>query len=514
VTRLLVIALAAALTVLAPASARTAHYGGTITIGTGAAPTGMDPTVSSDPGIRRILPQFCLPLYTYTTNHGTLALVSVLAKAPPVRSKDGLTLTIQLRQGIQFNDGTPFNAQAVVASYQRYITYPGSRHVNDFLGVSSAAAPGPYTVVYHLTQRNADFIGNLLPLSPTAIAKEGSGFFSEPICVGPFMVDSWTPNVQTTLVKSPYYYKRGAVYLDKIVFKTVLDIPTALADLQAGDVQVVQDSQVVPPTSANLTVIKAAQADWGGLEINIGNRNGVGNLPYSTVDRPLAQSPKLREAFEEAIDRNTVAKIAFNGIAEPSCTLIPPANTEWYAQTKVPCTPYAPKDAKRLVAASGVPLPITVHLMLPTGSAATLLEAQVVQSEENAVGFNVVLDVVGQAVYNANNASGSFDVSVDSGQPTDADPNAYIYNTLDTAGFGNDGGYSSPRMDYVLANALKATDPRARATDYRVAQQIMAADRPLIVLRQDVSYGVFDSDLKGVEFNPLGYLLFANAQYK
>ena len=58
--------------------------------------------------------------------HAKLQLVPVLAAALPVLSKDKLSYTIQLRKGIQFNDGTPFNAQAVVTSVQRYMTYPGS----------------------------------------------------------------------------------------------------------------------------------------------------------------------------------------------------------------------------------------------------------------------------------------------------------------------------------------------------------------------------------------------------
>ena len=92
-------------------------------------------------------------------------------------------------------------------------------------------------------------------------------------------------------------------------------------------------------------MIKGVQLGWAGLVINIGNRNGVGN-PYSKVDSPLAQSPKLRQAFEEAINRSTDTRVAWNGVAIPSCTLIPAADTEWYPQTKVPCTPYDPKDAK------------------------------------------------------------------------------------------------------------------------------------------------------------------------
>ena len=56
------------------------------------------------------------------------------------------------------------------------------------------------------------------------------------------------------------------------------------------------------------------QLGWRGIVINIGNKNGVGNLPYANVGTPLASSAKLRQAFEEAIDRNTLNKVVFGGL--------------------------------------------------------------------------------------------------------------------------------------------------------------------------------------------------------
>src|SRR5262245_29484160 len=499
--RALAVALAAAIALLGPAAARTAHYGGTLTMAITLEPTSLDPTLNTDTApLGTLSPAFCLPLYTYASNHGRLELDPILAAAPPAVAADKLTYTVQLRQGIEFNDGTPFNAQAVVSSFQRYTTYPTSVHKSDFAGVASAAAAGPYTVVYHLTQRNSAFTGNLLPLSPTAITKEGSGFATDPICVGPFMVDSWTPGANVTLVKSPYYYKRGAIYLDKIVFRIVGSGQVALDGLQAGDVQVAKDSSGPPPTSPNLTMLRGVQLGWGGLVINIGNKSGIGHLPYSNLGSPLAQSPKLRQAFEEAIDRSTDTRIAWDGIAIPSCTLIPEQDTEWYLQTRVPCTPYDPRDAKRLVVASGYPLPITVHLLIPAGG--NQLESQVIQSEEAAVGFNVVIDSLESAAYVARANAGNFDVLQLAAPPTDPDPNSYIYKYFDTAGSVNRSGYSNPRLDYVLANALRSTDPKARAVNYRVAQEIVHADRPIIVLRENVSYAIWDSNLKGIQVNP------------
>jgi peptide/nickel transport system substrate-binding protein len=495
-------------------NAAAGRYGGTLTLGTASQTTSLDPTQANGMGLMRLLPAYCQSLYSYASNHGTLELDPILAAAPPAISPDHLTYTIQLRHGIQFNDGTPFNAQAVVSSFQRYTTFPGSVRANDFVGVDSATAVGQYTVVYHLTQRNSAFTGNLYPLSPTAVAKEGAGFGSDPICVGPFMVGSWTPGVQTTLVKSPYYYKRGAVYLDKIVFEILTDTNAELAALQAGDIQAMYDSVEPPPAIPNTAVIKVSPLDWGGLVLNIGNKNGEGNPPYSNIGTPLAQSAKLRQAFEEAINRSTDSRVAWSGVRVPSCTLIPSADNEWYAQTKVACTPYNPKDAKRLVAASGYPIPITVHLQIVTGNTGGVLEGQVIQAEEAAVGFNVVIDLLGPGPFGAALQSGHFDVTAVTESPTDPDPSSYIYPFFDTAGTSSFAGYSNPRLDYVLANALKATDPKARAVDYRVAQQILHADRPVIVLRESIQYGIFSSDLSGIQFDPFGVMLFANAQYR
>jgi peptide/nickel transport system substrate-binding protein len=473
-------------------------------------PFTLDPTLLSNGTLQGILPEFCLPLYTYASNHGTLELDPILAAAPPGISADKLTYTIHLRQGIEFNDGTPFNAQAVIASYQRYMTYPGSIRKGDFVDVTGATATGPFTVVYHLSQPNAVFSGNLYPLSPTATANEGSGFSNDPVCVGPFMVDSWRIGDSLTLIKSPYYYKRAAIYLDKIVFKYLPDSATGLEALLAGDIQVLGVGGP-QPAGPNLTVIKGTTLAMAGIVINIGNKHGEGNPPYTNVGTPLAQSAKLRQAFAEAIDRNTLMKVAYGTGAAPTCTVVPPNDTEWYAQIKVPCTPYDPKDAKKLVAASGYPTPITVHLLIVGSSS---VEAQVIQAEEAAVGFNVVIDFQAVPSFVSAILSGNFDAVVRGVSPNNPDPNTYLYQYFATSGPQNASGYSNPRLDYVLANALKATNPKARAVDYRVAQQIINTDRPIIPLRYPIDYVEVASDLHGIQFDPFGDLLLANAQYR
>ena len=237
----LVTAVALALGLLGPVSARSefgTKYGGTLVVGLSRGDPGtLDPTLSRNPGANEIFLTMCLRLYE---TNGRLQTVPVLAAALPVLSRDKLSYTIQLRQGVQFNDGTPFNAQAVVASVQRSMTdFPGSPASSDYAGIDSVSASGDFTVVYHLKARDSTFIGgNPYVVSPTQLAKLGDAFANSPVCVGPFMFDHRVAGDNVTVIKSPYYYDQGAVHLDKIVYKVMPSAPAAAAALRAGDLQV------------------------------------------------------------------------------------------------------------------------------------------------------------------------------------------------------------------------------------------------------------------------------------
>src|SRR5262249_24610805 len=157
----------------------------------------------------------------------------------------------------------------------------------------------------------------------------------------------------------------------------------------------------------------------------------------------------------------------------PSCTPIPPSDTAWYPSVKVPCTPYDPADARKLVAASGVSNP-TVHLLALGGT--TAIEAQFIQSEAAAVGINVVIETTDNATSLLRRASGSYDAALGGRTLNSFDPSGMTYPFFDTGGDLNVSGYSNPRMDYVLAHGLQATDPKARAVYYHVAMQILHDD--------------------------------------
>jgi peptide/nickel transport system substrate-binding protein len=126
----------------------------------------------------------------------------------------------------------------------------------------------------------------------------------------------------------------------------------------------------------------------------------------------------------------------------------------------------------------------------------------------------VIDTVAGVSLANGLAGSGRFDILL-SGYLPDPDPNNLIANNLDTHGSTDVSGYSNPRLDYVLANGLKASSFAARAVDYRVAQEIIHDDRPVIVLFNPVNLLAYDASvLTGVGQTATGAVSLVNARYK
>jgi peptide/nickel transport system substrate-binding protein len=327
------------------------------------------------------------------------------------------------------------------------------------------------------------------------------------------MFDHRVPGDHVTVIKSPHYYNQGAVHLDKIVYKPMPDQAAAAAALRAGDIHVLDTiSPAELPAirqESGLRVLEQRSLGWTGIYINIGNKNGTGKLPYTNVGTPLASNAKLRQAFEEALDRDTIIRVVDNGAGVPGCTPISPASPAFDASVK--CTPYDPTHAKKLVAASGFPNP-TVHLLTSAGTRLTRL-AQVIQAMEAEVGINVVIDQADGPTVQAKRAAGRFDTYLGAytgGLRTDGN----IYQFVATDGSANHSGYSNPRLDLILANSRKAMSIAALKTLYHAAEQILVDDRPLIFLSHSIRYQAVDTSVTGVYFDANSAPVVAFAQFK
>ena len=507
-------------TVAAAHTARSAadiRNGGTLTIGLAEEPDALDPTLARTFVGRIVFLSMCEKLYDLDSH---LNIVPQLATALPQVSKDKLTYTIKLRKGVEFNDGTPFDAAAVKQTLERDLTLKGSVRASEISPIKTVDAPNATTVVLHLsspysplTAQLADRAGMIL--SPKALDSGGT-FAQNPVCVGPFMFKDRVAGDHITVVKSPYYYDKAKVHLASIVYKIMTDPSSRTQALRAGDIQVedrIQSTDV--PTLQNdksVTVPKAVTIGYQGLTINIGNKNGL-LKPYSNVGTDLAKSQYLRTAFDLALDRTTINKVVFGGLNQPDCYPLAPVSP-WYKPTTkgLACNLHANVNlAKQLVKASGIASP-SVNLMLGGTDPVNARLGQVIQSMEAAVGIKVSVTPTEFTTALNRADAGNFDAFA-IGWSGRVDPDGNIYGFVATKGTLNDSGYSDPKLDYILNGARKSLTTKARDTLYRAAMQIIHRQRPLIYLYHPVNYYGVSKKVAGVQIYGDGLIRAAFAGY-
>ncbi|MDR0344057.1 MAG: ABC transporter substrate-binding protein [Nocardiopsaceae bacterium] len=161
-------------------------------------------------------------------------------------SNGGKTVTISLRHGVNFTDGTPFNADAVVWNIKRDLKSPCT--CKPTWPIASIKAIGSDQVQINLATVFAPIIASFIDstadwiASPTAVKKLGEKQFRlHPVGAGPFMVASNTPNSVLVLKRNPHYWQPGRPYLDKLTFKSVGSDEAAYEAMLAGEGQVYED---------------------------------------------------------------------------------------------------------------------------------------------------------------------------------------------------------------------------------------------------------------------------------
>jgi peptide/nickel transport system substrate-binding protein len=506
------------------ASARSASgpalkNGGTLTIALESDPDALDPTLARTFVGRMVFADMCEKLYDLNAK---LQIVPQLAASLPTVSADHLTVTIKLRTGIKFNDGTPFNAAAVKESLDRDKTLKGSARASEISPVTSVDAPNPTTVVLHLATRYSPLTAQLadrsgMVMSPKALAALGDKFAQNPVCVGPFMYKDRVAGDHITLVKSPYYYDKKDVHLDTIVWKILTDPAARAANLRAHDVDVAEGLAATDLPSIrsdkSLHLFKATSIGYQGITVNIGNSHGLAHLPYTNTGTAIAKSSALREAFELALDRKVINKVVFGGTTKPDCFPVVPGSP-WYAATKgIPCKLTADvKAAKAAFQRSGLSPGVTVHLMLGTDPVAARL-GQVIQAMEKQVGINVVLDPTEFVTSLNHEDAGQFETFA-IGWSGRIDPDGNIYNFIQTTGSQNDSGYSNPVVDRALNNERKASTQKARLVSFHAALAQAAKDRPVIYLYHPVNYDAESTKVAGVQLYGDGLVRVAFAGFK
>src|SRR5262245_36748469 len=235
--RLPISALCALLLAALPAAAHAQKK--TLTVALNQDPDVLDPTLSRTYVGRIVFAQMCEKLYEIDEQ---LRIQPQLAAAMPVTGDGGKTVTIKLRPGVKFNDGTAMTAEAVRFSLDRHRTMAGSNRKSELESVGAVEVVDPLTVRLRLkapfsplTAQLADRAG--MPVSPAAVGKLGDKFGTAPVCVGPWQFVERVAQDRIVVERSPHYFDPGAAKFDRVVFRIIPDDNVRLANLRSGDIR-------------------------------------------------------------------------------------------------------------------------------------------------------------------------------------------------------------------------------------------------------------------------------------
>jgi peptide/nickel transport system substrate-binding protein len=464
--------------------APTLKKGGTLTVALAEDPDRLDPTLARTFVGRIVFANLCEKLYDI---NGKLQIVPQLAAALPRFSPNGTSVTIRLRTGVRFNDGTPFNAQAVKTSLDRHRTLTGSVRASELSQVSAVTVVNGRTVRLALSEPFAPLTSQLadragMIMSPAQLQKLGDRFGNEPVCVGPFSFVSRTAGDRIELRKSTFYYDAKRVNLARLVFRIMVEGTVRAQNLRSRDVAV---AERLPSTEIRgvrgdrgLLLRKALSLGYQGITINIANKNGLGR-PFVQLDTPLARFPALREALELSLDRRTINRVGLGGAAVTGCRPISPVLVDWLPRGAT-CPARNLARARSLIASTGVSRPVKVELMIGTSDEAARI-GQVIQALARDAGFDIVLRPTEFVTALRRQDTGQYDAFA-IGWSGRVDPDGNIYQFHHTKGSQNVSGVSDPRIDSLLDQARQSTRLARRKQLYNRAVSLIRQRRNIIYL--------------------------------
>jgi ABC-type transport system substrate-binding protein len=401
------------------------------------------------------------------------------------QSADGSSWTFHLRQGVNFHDGTPFNAEAVRFNIMDRMLNPDAKALaaSAFNMITDVEVVDDYTVNIVTDGPFAGLPAQLSysPMainSPTQVQKLGNeDYYTAPMGTGPFKFVHHIKG-QEVLVERNDDYWGGAPYLDAIAMRPIPETSARLLALEAGESHVIYN---VPPRDADrymndpsLGIDVLTPPQQRSIFVGMNNKWG----PFQDV--------RVRQAMNYAVDKQAIIDNILLGLTQQMDSPLPPA-CACYQSTKT--YEYDPAKAKDLLAEAGYAdgFDTTLHY----GAGRFLLDTEVVEAVQSYladVGVNVEVIPLEWAAFQAAWKKPLEETEIQMffvgwGNPTvDPDLGTYTYLEASWPPGLNAMFYSNPELEQLIPEQRAATDPAARCEIVTAIQDIIMEDAPQLFL--------------------------------
>lgn len=513
---------------LARVEGPTGRYGGHIVVGQRSEPKTLNPVTATDAISREVLGRLHADLIEI--NRASQKTEPALAKSWTI-SPDGRTFTLQLRKGIRFSDGQPFDADDVIFSFTVYMDEAVGSPQRDLLMIDGKA-PGvtkldQYTVRFSLPRpyAAAERLFDGFAILPRHILEKPyrEGKFAqawtlntptnELAGLGPFRVKQYVPGQRISLERNPYYWKvdrenHRLPYLDEIVFLFVGSEDAQVMRFEAGETDLINrlSSENYALLSKEQSRTRSQLADLGpSLEYNflVFNLNDLSGKKLDSIAHKQAwfQDLAFRQAVSDAVDRDAIVKLVYGNRGAPLWGNVGPGNKMWVNQS-IPHPQRSLETARQLLKSAGFTWNASGQLLDRTGqqveftvvasssNAQRMKMATLLQDDLSHLGIQVdVVPLDFRAMIDRVFQSFDYEAAIMGLGGGDADPNpemnVWLSNGTTHLWHMNETQPATPwerEIDQLMNDQMVTLDYRQRKKLYDRVQQIISEQLPFIFL--------------------------------
>lgn len=457
--------------------------------------TGLDPHTQTAFASFRLLELIYEPLVNLDAN---LNIVPALAESWSFND-DATALTMNLRHGVTFHDGSAFTSEDVVATFNRILDEAtGAAARANYANIASINTPDDYTVVFNLSQPDVPLLAALATTNAAIANKEDieSGAIATVANgTGPFKLVNWTPDQTTTLAANENWWGDGPK-VDGIEIRIIPDETSILAALRAGtiDFALLNDPLVATLLNGDPTI----------------QLNAVPAIAYHVLQLRAAEPPldklEVRQAISCAIDRQEVLDTASLGEGKVTGPLTMPSFA--LPTDELFCYQKDLAHARELMAQAGMQDGFTLKVIAANDEPPTAIsEAQSIQAQLADINITVEIEPLELGVYVDRWLAGDFEaaIALNGGRP---DPyTMYARYWQSTGNLNNVAGYSDATLDDLMARGRTETDPAARYEIFSEFQKHLTEMAPWVWLYVGYEYTAQQPYVTGFVPSPTDSLL-------
>jgi peptide/nickel transport system substrate-binding protein len=403
---------------------------------------------------------------------------------------DDTTLELELRQGVQFHNGEPFDADDVLFTYNKVSSDDAVKFARFVNWVDHVEKVDQYTVRIHTTgafPQAYEFLAQAMPVYPNEYYEEvgTEGMSNMPIGTGPYKVVEMKPAEEYTLIRNDDYTwgsPKGMAKIKNVIIREIPDVQTQVAELISGGIDVTADltSDMVENLEKmpNVTAVQSETIRFFYMGFDAAGRSGF----------EAVTDAKVRQAMTHAVNRKSIVDNLMRGASRIIHTPCHPLQFGCDESVAV-VYDYDPEKAKAMLAEAGYPDGFEVNLY----AEAPAHEAEAVMGDLAKVGITAKLHRLPWEAYNdglMSNKAPMFLTNWGSSSLVDASASIGIFFKGSEDDFARD----EDVMEWLKV-ADTSTDPEQRKEYYAKAIKRITEESYFLPLFSGVrSYG-HNSDL-------------------